>query len=89
MPSLKRKISNGSSTYLSYLIPTFFCTVAGLDFANDGQIDKTLLGFLFIIAMASLGYRVDGFINEVADRVSSDKADKDDKINTTDSKEDK
>lgn len=82
MPKLK-KINNNSSIFLSYFIPVFLCILAGFDFADDGSIDKTIVGAIFVIAMGALGYRIDGFVEETNKRVNhvydgSDRRDKED-----------
>ena len=76
IPNIKKSISGGNNIFLSYFIPIFLCGLAAFDFANDGIVDKTILGAIFVLAMASLGYRIDGFIDETAERIDGD----DDKV---------
>lgn len=77
-----------NTSYVGYLIPTFLCIIAALDFANDGKIDKTIIGALLVIGLVGLGYKIDNFIgnintgldmNNSEARTSTDKSEEKDK----------
>lgn len=53
------KSGRKSDSIFGYLIPLVLVGLTIADFARDGQIDKYLLGTVFLLGIAALGYRVD------------------------------
>jgi hypothetical protein len=66
-PPSKSKGRARIETFLSIFVPLLFAGLTIADFANDGRIDKYLIGVLMVFGLAAAGYRVDTLMEKYFD----------------------
>jgi hypothetical protein len=66
-PPSKSTARARTEAFLAIFLPLLLAGLAIADFANDGQIDKYLIGALMVFGLAAAGYRVDTLMEKYLD----------------------